>query len=205
MRTKYLVIVAVTILSVLAAVAIAGVPSSGSADPDAFVPPESTTTLTSTTALTTPSTAPDDEETVPTTDATPPDTDPPATEPAVSDPPATEPPDTGAPTTEVEASVDRDSLEVVVVNGAAVGGVARETADELIDLGYVNVRTTDGAEIVEASAVFTSPGLDAEARRLATDLGINPSLVFPVSAIPDLISPVDADLVVYLGIDVADR
>jgi len=203
MRTKYLVIVGVTIISVLAAVAITGIPSSSSTDLDDVPPPVSATTTASTSApsTSTSSPAPSEDPDAPVTDPSAPDTEPPATDPAATDPPPTDPSDT-----ELEpARVDRAALEVVVVNGAGFAGVARETSDELIVLGYEDVRTTDGAEIVEATGVYAKPGLETEAERLATDLGIDSSFVFPLSATPEIINPVDADMIVYLGIDIDER
>ena len=204
MKSKLLVFVAVTVLSVLAAVAIAGIPSSSAAVDDVptstpsteptTIPPAATDTTTTEvldeSAVTEP--PPTDPEPAVTTagtdsvesgpiDST--DTDPSGSEPVASRP------------------VDRNSVDVLVANGAAVAGLAGETADSLVDFGYLRVRFTDGSEILESSAVYATPGLEAEAERLAIDVGIDPSQVFPMSLSPELTELFETDLLVYLGVD----
>lgn len=77
------------------------------------------------------------------------------------------------------------------------------------DFGYLDIRSTDGTEIAERSAIYMAPGLEAEAERLALDLSINPTQVCPLGRTPELTVLADggleADLIVYLGVDIDDR
>jgi hypothetical protein len=200
MKTKLLVVVAVTIFSVMAAVAIAGIPSSRASVPDiapepASVSIETTTTSTSPPQTTTTAEALEEETEAPTT----------APDPTTTTNPTT----TSTTTLAEELPIERGLVAVVVANGAAVSGVARETADQLAAFGYLDIRSTDGTEIVERSAIYAAPGLESEAERIALDLLIDPRQVFPLSLTPGLtVLPdggLDSDLIVYLGVDVDNR
>ncbi len=182
MRTQVWVYVAVAALSLVAAVAIAGLPSSEAREPT-IEPPASTEASTTTVAV--PATEPAAEETTP----------------EVTEAPTTT--TTTSTTTSTVPIVDRADVVVVVANGADVGGAATRTSGVLEEAGYIDVRTFDGEEIVEATIVFADDSVGAEAARLASDLGIDEGLTLPLEtapAVPGL--PDSVQLLVYLGRDV---
>ncbi len=227
MSSKIWVFLAVTVISIGAGVAVAGIPSGRSVElaeiptsvatdvavsTDVPVDTDAPPATTANTASTEPdvdTTEPDTETTEPDTASTEPDVD--TTEPDTTEPIETTVPETTTTVTEpaTEATpttrppVERIQLSVAVANGASIAGVARSTADRLEATGYPDIRTLDGAETVERSVVYAAPGLQAEAEQLAVDMGIDVSLVFPLSTVPPLLGELlDEQLVVYLGIDV---
>lgn len=204
MRTSLWAYAAVTVLSVGAGVAIAGIPGPGS-DLDAGAPdvsntvaPADTVDSESSVAATQPATT----LATTTTTVAPATTLAPATtaEPAVTDPTTT-----NAPTTTISPVTTtlppRDALAIVVANGAGFAGVAGRTAAVLEELGYVDVRTLDGDEIFGASVIYAGAGLQDVAQRLATDLGIDPALVFPLPTAPGVSGLDDEQLLAYMGAD----
>lgn len=194
MSSKVLVFLAVTLVSIGAAVAIAGIPHSRSAEL------RDVTTATTVNASTN-SDAPLVTDAPPATTGTTISTTAPGATmtPAIS---TTEAPTTTAATSTTLPPVDRSELSIVVANGASVPGVAGETADRLLEIGYNAVRTLDGTETFERSTVFAAPGLQSEAEQLAIDVGIDTTLVFPISAAPELFGSYEEPLLVYLGADV---
>ena len=215
MSSKIWVFLAVTLVSIGAGVAVAGIPARNSADlSDLTSVPSVAVTATSVESTSPPTPAPSPETSTPIVEETTPDTatsEPESTEPATT---TTEPseslPDTIAESTDttVAASpttrpaIARTELPIVVVNGAGIAGVARQTADALQGLGYPPVRTLDGLEIVGATAVFAATGFQAEAEQLAIDAGLDPGSVFPISAVPAFSGGEDEPLILYLGTDV---
>ncbi len=79
---------------------------------------------------------------------------------------------------------------------ANVGGAATRVSNALEDLGYVDVGSFDGREIVDVTIIYAEEGFQAPADRLADEIGMEPGLVFPISAAPDIDGLVTAELIV---------
>jgi hypothetical protein len=197
MKSKLLVVGALTVASIGAGVAIAGVPASSDVDPDLTLPTtdvETPPASTSTEQPTSTESIRDNEEAASGTAV-------------ITEAPAT----TSVPTTTLAVTItvpeltDRADLQVIVANGAAIQGAASETADTLLEVGYSDVIVADGSDIAVLSVVYIAPSLDAEGRRLAIDLGIDPSLVRPIDAAPAIDPLSDPQILVYLGVDVENR
>jgi hypothetical protein len=196
MKTQVWVYIVVVVLSVGAGVAIAGVPNSVAQDPTIQVP------------VTIDSTDPASTE--------PASTEPAATEPAVTEPGDTEPATTVADTTTTTTAApittesptttvplpERSELDVAVANAANVGGAATRVSNALEDLGYVDVGSYDGRQIVDVTVIYAAEGFQGSADRLADEIGIGPGLVFPIDGAPDIERLEAASLIVYLGRDV---
>jgi cytoskeletal protein RodZ len=210
MKTQVWVYIVVVVLSVGAGVAIAGLPNSVAQDPTIQLP------------ATTEASEPEPVGTDP-ADTEPTATEPAATDPAVTDPVDTEPENsiesttatstttttttTTAPTTTTTTSTsvplpERSEVDVEVVNAANVGGAASRVSSALEDLGYVDVGSFDGREIVDVTIIYAEEGFQGPADRLAAEIGMEPGLVFPISAAPDIDGLVTAELIVLLGRDV---
>jgi len=208
MRTQVWVYIVVVLLSVGAGVAIAGVPNSVAKDPT-IQPP----------ATTEPASEPEPASSDPA------DTEPAATEPAVTEPVDTEPADTEpensiesttttstttttttttttAPTTTTVPLPERSEIDVEVVNAANVGGAATRVSNALEELGYFDVGSFDGREIVDVTRIYAAAGFQGSADRLAGEIGIAPGLIFPIVGAPDIEGLTTAELIVYLGRDV---
>lgn len=194
MRNTWIAYVVIGVVAAGAGVAIAGLPSNvqndlviadvptTSSTTAVTVPPTDATleTSTTTTAPTTTAAAPA-ETTIPTTDPGPP----PSTEPLPDDP---------------GALLDRSELVLGVANGANVGGLAGDTASQLVANGYAAVSAVNTA-VVDTSTVYYAPGLEGEAARLAADLGIDPAATAPIEIAPSIDPETLVQLLVVLGRD----
>ena len=197
MKSQVWVYIIVVVLSVGAGVAIAGVPNSVAQDPTIQVP--ATTEASETTA--------------------PAATDPAVTDPTVTEPVATEPtdsveatttttttPTTTAPTTTAPTTTlplpERSEIDVEVVNAANVGGAATRVSNALEELGYFDVGSFDGREIVDVTVIYAEEGFQGSADRLAAEMGMEPGLVFPLDSAPEVERLTTVELMVYLGRDV---
>lgn len=189
MKRQWWACVIVGVLSIGAGVAIAGLPNN--VPVDATIVPPSTT-----------------EAPAPTLPERPEPTTPPTTEaPAPST--TTVAPSTTAPAPEttlppLPVLPERSELRTVAANGANVAGAATRMSEQLEGLGYVNVSPLDGTEIVDLTVVYHADGLELSAARLAEDLLLPPTSIAPLSTAPSVISlPADAQLLVYIGLDLA--
>lgn len=215
MKTQLWVYIVVAVLSLGAGVAIAGVPT--------FEEREATIAPPTDASAASPSDAATDAEAE--VDATP-DSDAPLFEAAETngdvaidatadtssavdeteaDEPAAQDTTTTSTTTTTVPLIDRAVLEMAAANGANVGGAASSASAALEAAGYADVVSFDGGDIVEVTVIFAGEGLQAEAERLAADIGIEPTLVFPLPDAPGIDSlSVSVEIVVYLGRDVVD-
>ncbi len=71
--------------------------------------------------------------------------------------------------------------------------------------GYSDVIVANGSDIAVLTVVYIAPSLNADGRRLAIDLGIDPSFVRPIDEAPAIDPLSDPQILVYLGIDVENR
>ena len=95
---------------------------------------------------------------------------------------------------------ERASLSVATGNATGIGGVAGAHAEELEGLGYVEVSPVDSEPSAE-SAVYFQPGLEAEAARMADDLGWATSAIAPSADLPVLSTDATFELVALVGLD----
>ncbi len=198
MKNQWWSYVIVALLSIAAAVAIAGLPDTS---------PVAATITASTSTM-----APDDTQ----PDTTVADT----TEPESTEPEPTVPPTGPTDTTVTETTVvsesttpdttepgpaelpDRSELNVAAANGADVAGAALRMAARLEELGYVDVAPVNGTEIVEFTAVYWIEGFEDAALRLAEDLDVPDVLVGSIDNAPPVTDlPADTQLLVYIGPD----
>lgn len=189
-RSK-LLLVLVAVVSLLAGIAITGIPESVPDDviSSQIAAPASTSTTTAaarTTSTTTATTTTTTEttSTTPTTSSTAPSAA--ATTVAV-----------GTTTTLVAES----ALRVVVVNAGGPAGIATRTANDLRAGGYATVVTADALRPQPSSVVAFAPGFEAEARRLAVALGMTTSQVVPRTVEQISANDRPSDLLVLLGAD----
>ena len=201
MKSQVWVYIVVVLLSIGAGVAIAGIPEPSpeeptfpppsttvataadtpapTTEPVGTEPPETTTTASSTTAPTTTSTT---TTTTTTTAAT---------------------TTTNVTTTTTVLLPARDEISVDVANGANVGGSATRVSNNIEELGYRNVGSFDGDEIVDVTVIYAIEGFQGAAERLAEEVGLEPDLIFPFEAAPDVPAlGVSTQLLLYLGRDV---
>lgn len=119
--------------------------------------------------------------TVPSTTAT---TTAPVTTPSTSAPPSTRAP---------------SEIKVLAVNASGAAGAAARLVTRLGADGY-EVGEPMSRAVQETSTLLHRPGFDAEARALATSLGLDPSVLEPTESPPG-----EADLVVFIGKELAPR
>jgi hypothetical protein len=191
MKRQWLAYVIVGLLAIGAGVAIAGLPDTSPAaatiTPSTSVVPDTTTPETS---------AP--ESTVP------PTTEPETTEPETTVPETTEPSTTVPDTTDsVPAELpDRSELNVAAANGANIAGAALRMTVRLEAIGYVDVASLNGTDIVALTTVYYAVGFEEAALRLADDLDLLDSFVAPIENAPEVDAlPADTELLVYIGAD----
>jgi hypothetical protein len=201
MKHPWLAYLIVGLLSVVAGVAIAGLPDNVSGDAT-IIPPITTMAADTTVPGTTEATA--------TVATTAPDTN----DSDTNESDTTIPDTTGAPTTVADTAApdttdsvtgdvpDRSELNVVAANGANIAGAALRMTVRLEELGYVDVLPRDGTDIVEFTTIYFADGFEEAALRLADDLELLPFFVAPIAAMPPVIDlPADVELVTYIGPD----
>lgn len=92
----------------------------------------------------------------------------------------------------------RSLWAVVVVNGTTAGERLAPTVDQLIELGYANVRGLGGSVRATATVLYHDEGALPAADRLRADLGLDIELA-PIEDMPPVAGRNDAQLVLYLG------
>ena len=98
---------------------------------------------------------------------------------------------------------ERSEILADVANGANVGGAATRVSNALEDLGYLDVGSFDGDEIVDVTVIYALEGFQGSAERLAEEVGLEMGLVFPIEAAPDVPALGEStQLLLYLGRDV---
>lgn len=202
------ILLAVALFSLLAAVAVAGLPSSV---PDDVVVTERQEPSTTASVVSTPApetgTSATTLTTVPPTSVTtiapqttaPADTDVPSTASSTAAPTTTS--STAAPTT-TSTLVEPAGLRVVVVNGTSQPGLGADNAGLLNSLGYALTIPADAVDKNELTTdVLFANGFRQEAEVLATALQIDVASVAPVPEQQFTVQLVDGDLWLMLGAD----
>ena len=185
MKHQWLAYVIVGLLSIGAGVAIAGLPNNVPVDAT-IIPPTTTDAPEPTLATTT---------TAPATTTTEPET----TEPETTEPETTEPDTTDSVPAELP---ERSEIIVAAANGANVAGAALRVATQLEELGYVDVLSINGTDIVEFTTIYFADGFEEAALRMADDLELLPDFVAPIEESPTLADlPTDTELIAFIGRD----
>ena len=185
MKHQWLAYVIVGLLSIGAGVAIAGLPNNVPVDAT-IIPPTTTDAPEPTLATTT---------TAPATTTTEPET----TEPETTEPETTEPDTTDSVPAELP---ERSEIIVAAANGANVAGAALRVATQLEELGYVDVLSINGTDIVEFTTIYFADGFEEAALRMADDLELLPDFVAPIEESPTLADlPADTELIAFIGRD----
>ena len=108
-------------------------------------------------------------------------------------------------TDETLAAAGRSPAEtkVIAANGSGVNGAAGELTQTLIATGYVTLEPTNSEVPADTTIVYYTDGWDLEATTLAQTLGLDPALsVQPLPPTPGF-DPLDANIAVLLGADIA--
>ena len=90
-------------------------------------------------------------------------------------------------------------LTVATINASGVAGAAARLAARLTEQGY-DVGTPTSRRVQSTSALVHRPGFDAEARAIASLVGLDPSTIEASEA-----PPAEADVAVIIGEDLASR
>ena len=189
MKHQWLAYLVVGLLSIGAGVAIAGLPND--VPVDATIVPPTTTDVPEPTVATTPPTTTTEPDTTSET------TEPETTQSDTSD--TTEPDATDSVPGELG---ERSEIVVAAANGSNVAGAALRVAAQFEELGYVDVVTLDGSDIVEFTTIYFVDGFEDAALRMADDLQLLADFVAPIEespAVADL--PADTELLAYIGRD----
>ena len=105
------------------------------------------------------------------------------------------------PTSETtQAPVDPATVKVLVVNGSGTKTGARQVADYLATKGFTGVQIGN-APSTTASVVYVTPGNSAQGQLVASDLGLDPSVVADMPASPPVADLKGASVLVVLGTD----
>ena len=96
---------------------------------------------------------------------------------------------------------------VLVANASGVSGAASAQRDLLAGAGYQTLDPTNATEEIEATQVLASPGFEADAAALASQIGAPPESVQPLTELPVLETPppdpAAVNVIVMLGPDLA--
>ena len=119
------------------------------------------------------------------------------------------PPDTtvddSADTTTAAPTLDpRSSITVIVANATGVESVAGVFRDRIKPLGYSKVFATLAKDLANGTTIYGMVGFEDEARRLATEVGLNPDNVVIVGSLGEAPS-YSLDLVFDLLVVVGNR
>ncbi|MBK5223418.1 MAG: LytR C-terminal domain-containing protein [Acidimicrobiia bacterium] len=114
----------------------------------------------------------------------------------------TDPDETVIPSTEAAPVVrPPEETRYIVLNGSSVDGAAASVSTELAALNYVGADPGDVGLSVETSQIFYVEGWQAEAEKVAADLGVGPELAAPLPAPFELPDTGDVGIIVVLGTD----
>lgn len=106
-------------------------------------------------------------------------------------------------TTTTEAPLPPSEVKVLVANASEVDGAAGVQSNDLEALGYVTANPTNAQELVPTTVVYFTPGFQAEAEELATQIGADPAVVAPLPTPAPVADMQLSDVLVVLGPDVA--
>jgi hypothetical protein len=115
--------------------------------------------------------------------------------------------DTATTTTEATTTTVAEqapqTVQVVAANGSGTSGLAAKTGQRLAQSGYTQVVATDSLQPVTASGVFYANGYEANARPIATSLGLAETTVQPLAAGTQLAKnqPPTTGVIVMIGPD----
>jgi hypothetical protein len=109
--------------------------------------------------------------------------------------------DDGTTTTTAEPRPPSE-VKVLVANGSEVDGAAGAQSDALEALGYVTANPTN-AELVPNTVVYFTPGYEAEAQELASEIGADAGSVAPLPTPAPVADMQLSNVLVVVGPDLA--
>ena len=122
--------------------------------------------------------------------------------------PATEPktttttPQAAPPTTAAAALRDPRTIKVLSANGTSTNGIGDKVRRKLEAANYNALAAVTATSKTQTSAIFFSPGFDADARAVAAVLGIPATAVQAMPAKPPVPQLGDANILVIAGTDI---
>ena len=93
--------------------------------------------------------------------------------------------------------------KVIVANGSGIDGAAGQETNVLVAAGYVTLDPTNNDTPADTTIVYYTDGWDLEATTLALTLGLDPALSVQPLAETLGFDPLDANIAVLLGADLA--
>lgn len=95
------------------------------------------------------------------------------------------------------------TVQVVAANGSGTSGMAAKASQLLAQSGYTQVVSTNSVQPVTASAVMYATGFEANARSIASGLGLSEAAVQPLAAGTQLAQdqPATAGVIIMIGPD----
>jgi hypothetical protein len=106
------------------------------------------------------------------------------------------------PTTAPVAAHDPATVTVLVANGAGIGGLAGRITDQLEGQNYLTAEATDTLAPADESAVFYTPGYEADAAAIAALLSPAPATA-PLPDPPPVADMQGANVLVVAAADLA--
>ena len=97
-----------------------------------------------------------------------------------------------------EAPFPRSLFAIVVVNGSTTGERLEPTIDQLLELGYANIRGLVGSVRAQETVIYYAPGGESAADRMRADLELDIEIA-PLEEAPPVAGRNDAQLILYLG------
>ncbi len=111
-----------------------------------------------------------------------------------------------ATTTTLPAPRPANEVKVVVANAARITGAAGRATEELRALGYTTLEATNAEEAADTSTLMYAETYEPEALVLATELGLEPAGVVPMTdPVPIAEERPEANIVLLLGRDLAQE
>jgi hypothetical protein len=97
------------------------------------------------------------------------------------------------------------SIKVLVANGTQQNGAAAHLTQVLQAQGWSMSTPTNTISQASATTVYYAPTKQPEAALIASELGVNPSAVQPLTVTAPLAGTTGIDVVVVIGPDLASR
>jgi hypothetical protein len=100
----------------------------------------------------------------------------------------------------IVTEIPRAELVVATANAGGTAGLAGATAAQLESFGY-DAQPVDAERLSDTTTVYFAEGFNAEAARLAADLGLTSGDIAPMSTMPRLLTERIFQLVALIGTD----
>jgi hypothetical protein len=106
-----------------------------------------------------------------------------------------------APTTTTTTTIPHSSVTVVVANATETNGLAGLKSNFLTSQGWAVKPPVDAATTEATSSVYYAAGQQAAAATIATELGLKPAAVVPLTTAVPVTGVSGDDVVVVVGAD----